>query len=284
MRLGLGTVQFGLNYGVTNTAGQPDRDVCEDILCYAKHSGIKILDTAAGYGISESVLGELDISQDFSVVSKVPTLANCSSQYLRQSIENTLIRLKRDSINGILLHNEQDLLESKADDYFEQLLSLKSEGIVNQIGVSFYSVEAANQIINRYDIDLVQIPANHLDRRFENSNVLELAKSKNIEVHSRSLFLQGLLVSREFERPDKFRSFIELKRFDEQVKLLNVTPLQLAMSYLTQTPDIDYAVVGCTSVEQLKEIVDAYDFCEKEKMKLPNLSTLNTALINPVNW
>lgn len=284
MRLGLGTVQFGLDYGVTNTTGQLNSDTCKDILSYAQKGGIKILDTAAGYGESEDILGELEISKDFSLVSKIPTLAKSAPQSLRQSIETTLTRLKRDSINGILLHNEQDLLENKADDYYRELLSLKAQGVVGQIGVSFYSVEAANEIIKRYDIDLIQIPASHLDRRFENNKVIELAKSKNIEVHARSLFLQGLLLANPDKRPEKFRSFNELHRFDEQVELLNLTPLQLAMSYLTQTLEIDCAVVGCTSREQLTQIIDAYNFCKKVKIEVPNLSTLNSALINPVNW
>ena len=284
MKLALGTVQFGLDYGVTNTSGQLSAESCSDILALAKKSGLKILATAAAYGESEEKLGKLISSNDFSVISKIPPLSNAAPEDILQHVETSLARLQRSKLEGLLLHDEQDLLGEKAEQYYNQLASLKTQGLVNKIGVSFYTVEAAEVILKRFDIDLIQIPANHLDRRFEKSGILTLAKSKGVEVHARSLFLQGLLAVYSKDRPTKFQGIKELKAFDSQVNNLALTPLQLALSYLTETTDIDYAIVGCLSAKQLEQIVEAYNFCKKFDLETLDLSTDDLSLINPVNW
>ena len=284
VKLALGTVQFGLDYGITNTGGQPDHSNCSEILGVAKTAGIITLDTAAAYGDSEVRLGQLKLSQEFSIISKVPSLAEDDPEMIIQLVKKSLSRLQRTTLAGILLHDENDLLGLSGQYYFEKLVALKLEGLIDKIGVSFYTAEAAEVILNRFDIDLIQIPANILDRRFEFSGILALAKSKNIEVHARSLFLQGLLAATAYDRPKKFRNIKELNVFDSLVKELGISPLQLALAYLIKTPDINYAVVGCVSAEQLRQIVEAYEDCLLMEIELPDISTNNLSLINPSNW
>lgn len=284
MKLVLGTVQFGLDYGITNTVGQPDHSNCSEILRVAKTAGITTLDTAAAYGDSEVRLGQLKLSQEFSIISKVPSLAEDDPEMIIQLVKKSLSRLQRTTLAGILLHDENDLLGLSGEHYFEKLVALKSKGLIDKIGVSFYTAEAAEVILNRFDIDLIQIPANILDRRFEFSGILALAKSKNIEVHARSLFLQGLLAGAAYDRPKEFRNIKELNVFDSLVNELGISPLQLALAYLIKTPDINYAVVGCVSAEQLRQIVEAYEDCLLMEIELPDISTNNLSLINPSNW
>jgi aryl-alcohol dehydrogenase-like predicted oxidoreductase len=284
MKLALGTVQFGLDYGVTNTSGKLSDEACQNILTLAEKSGLNTLDTAAAYGVSEDILGHLAISQRFKVISKVPALLNSNPEMIQEYVQVSLSRLKRKQLDGVLLHSELDLLGDSADSYFKQLTLLKSQKLAVKIGVSCYSVEAAMMILNRFDIDLIQIPASHLDRRFEHSGVLALAKSKGVEVHARSLFLQGLLVVEPKERPSKFKNIIELEKYDTQAKKLELTQLQLAVSYIIKTPDIDYAVVGCLTADHLVQIIDAYNHCLTLDVDIEDLSTENMSLINPVNW
>lgn len=284
MKLALGTVQFGLDYGVTNTSGKLSDEACQNILTLAEKSGLNTLDTAAAYGESEDKLGYLAISQKFKLISKVPALMNSKPEMIQEYVKNSLSRLKREQLDGVLLHSEQDLLGDFAECYFKQLTELKSKKLAVKIGVSCYSVEAAITILNRFDIDLIQVPASHLDRRFEHSGVLALAKSKGVEVHTRSLFLQGLLVTDSKDRPIKFKNIIELEKYDAQAKKLDLTQLQLAVSYILQTPNIDYAVVGCLTAEQLAQIIDAYNHCLTLDVDIADLSTENMSLINPVNW
>jgi len=284
MKLALGTVQFGLDYGVTNTSGKLTDEDSQNILALAHKFGLNTLDTAAAYGESEERLGHLAISQKFKLISKVPTLLNANPEMIQEYVKSSLSRLKRKQLDGLLLHSELDLLGDSAESYFKQLTLLKSQNLAVKIGVSCYSVEAAMVILNRFDIDLIQIPASHLDRRFEHSGVLALAKSKGVEVHARSLFLQGLLVVDSKGRPSKFKNIKELGVYDAQAKKLGLTPLQLAVSYIIQTKNIDYAVVGCLTAEQLDQIIEAYNHCLTLDVDIEDLSTENISLINPVNW
>jgi len=284
MKLALGSVQFGLDYGVTNTSGKVSINECHEILRIAIDSGVSVLDTAADYGCSEQLLGQLEISQKFSMVTKVSSNSLLATGGAEKSIRTSLANLRRESIDVLLLHNELDLLSDNADRNYRQLINLKNSGLVNKIGVSVYSVTAAQKILSRYHIDLIQIPANHLDRRFEHSGVLKQAKKERVEIHARSLFLQGLLAVESSERPVAFQKIPELSVYDQQVKALKLTPLQLALSYITSTPLIDFAVIGCVSVIQLKQILDAYKECVQSSLEMPDISTENTALINPVNW
>ena len=284
MKLAIGTVQFGLNYGVTNLSGKASHFTCEKILKLALDAGISILDTAAAYGTSEGALGGLIQSSLFSIVTKVPSLKDQEPSKINVSLEQSLKKLNLNSVYGLLLHDENDLLGNFADKNYNQLQLLKNTGKVKKIGVSFYSVEAAIKILNDYDIDLIQIPASHLDRRFEHAGVIELAKKKGVEVHVRTLFLQGLLVVNEDKRPFAFKQKPELLAYDAEVKKSGLTSLQFALLYLIQTLNIDLGVVGCQSSDQLKEIIVAYQKCKKSNVVLADISTKNESLINPVNW
>lgn len=282
MKIALGTAQFGLDYGVTNSGGQLSDDACLEILTFAEASGITKLDTAVAYGESEDKLGSFLLSQNFTVISKIPELSCADPLLIQQYVKSSLKKLKRKSLEAVLFHSEKNLLGGNADYYYEQLTLLKTKGLVNKVGVSFYTVEAAEIILSKYDIDLIQIPANILDRRFEKRGILRLAKSKGVEVHVRSIFLQGLLATNN--RPEKFKNNEELQRFDAEADRLSLTSMQLALLYLTRISDIDYAVVGCLSAQQLKEIVESYIYCSSSKKELPDLSSNNLSLINPTNW
>lgn len=284
MKLALGTVQFGTDYGVTNSQGQVKLDVVKDILIEAKAAGIQVLDTAAAYGSSEQVLGRVSVSQEFNVITKIPALGVSPSGKLTKSFNLSLERLSRNYLSGLLFHAENDLLGKQANVFYKEVISLRDEGKVSKIGASFYSVDAARFVIENFDIDLIQIPANQLDRRFEKSGVLNFAKEKGIEVHARSLFLQGLLAVPKRGRPSQFHAYSELMHFDNLAKEKGLTPVQLALSYLKQSPFIDSGVIGCLSVAQLKGIISAYRSLDGRGVINNDLSSDDLSLINPTNW
>lgn len=281
MKLALGTVQFGLEYGITNTTGQVKLAEVERILDYCRNVGIHTLDTAIAYGSSEQVLGQFNLSS-FNLISKLPSLKTglCISDEVKRSFE----RLNINTLYGLLLHCEDDLLSDTSTNFFTQLEALKKEGLIEKIGVSFYSPDVAIQVVNEYAIDLIQIPANHLDTRFSKAGVLGLASKKNIEVHARSLFLQGLLIVEK--RPSQFDAHPDLLKFDEQAQKVGCSKLELALSYLLQNKRIQKGVVGCLNVEQLDEIVQAYKQIQNglESQALLDLSASDETLINPSLW
>jgi aryl-alcohol dehydrogenase-like predicted oxidoreductase len=284
MKIALGTAQFGYDYGVTNTEGKVSRLNCRDILNYAKASSISMLDTASSYGESELILGEIVSPEYFMVVSKVSSLQGASPGLLKDRVYSSLARLRRENLYGLLMHDENDLLGANGDEYFSAMSELKRDGIVAKVGVSFYSVESALDLLMRYDLDIIQIPASQLDRRFEHGGILKIAKDRGVEVHARSIFLQGLLLVDAAARPLSFHGFEALGVFDVYVKRLGLTPLQFALLYIVSMPQIDYATVGCVSAAQLNEIVEAYEFCLNANIPCPDISTSNTSLINPTAW
>jgi len=195
-KIGLGTAQFGLDYGVTNLDGITPESQVQEIINFSRENNIKLIDTSINYGKSELVLGKANINS-FDVITKVPRIANSKSYYhdysslLGQSIQ----KLQINSLSGVLFHDANDLLSKDGMDKFNAMKELKAEGLVDRIGVSVYDVASTYDIINNFEIDIVQGPLNIFDRRFLTSGLLKDLKKSSIEFHARSIFLQGILLS-----------------------------------------------------------------------------------------
>lgn len=284
MKLALGTVQFGLDYGVTNNSGQVSKNEVVKILAHADSMNMCMLDTAAAYGNSESIIGSLS-TQHFNIVSKVPTLAKLNKSVIK-CISESLIKLNRESIYGLMFHDENDLLSSKKP--FNELAEARSRGLVKKIGCSFYTINALKKALDmKYEMDLIQIPFNCLDQRFLKSGLLKEAKSRGIEIHCRSLFLQGLLLDRNVSLPRTLIPFQkELTVFFKFCELCDISPLMATLKLLQQTDEIDYGIVGCLSELQLSEITTAYQNVENvdKYIDFKNLSSTNNILLNPTLW
>lgn len=282
MKLALGTVQFGLDYGITNTSGKVSSEEVSNILSCAQDNNLNTLDTASAYGNSEKVLGNL-ASNAFDIISKVPSFKSFTGT-VQERVNNTLKNLNRDNIYGMMLHDEADIIEKSP---YHDLLDLQDKGLFKKVGCSFYSIEALEYALNKdIKLDIIQIPASCLDQRFEQAGLLYKAKEKGIEIHCRSMFLQGLLLSRN-EIPatlQKFKNEIDL--FYNYAKANSISPLELSLSYLYQNELIDFGVVGCQSEIQLKEIITSYQNLENMKLKLTllQLSSSSEILLNPSLW
>jgi len=282
MKLALGTVQFGLDYGVTNSAGIVTKKEVKNILALAEKNDINTLDTASVYGSSEKILGAL-ASQDFKIISKTPSLSNFDGT-IRDSFFSTLTRLKRDNIYGMMLHDERDI---DKESQYNELLALKNDGLVNKIGCSFYSLEALEYALNKnIALDIIQIPASCLDQRFEKSGLLHRAKDNGTEIHCRSLFLQGLLLNNDV-LPTSLKAFeSEITTFYKFAVSQNIKPIELALSYIYQNELFDYGVVGCQSKVQLEDIICSYINIERRQLEIPlsHLASSSEILLNPSLW
>jgi len=196
MKLGIGTVQFGLNYGVANRQGQVSQDEAKAILGHAWASGMDTLDTAIAYGDSEQRLGEIGI-RDWRVVSKLPSIPDgCSdiSQWVTDSVNESLQRLKVKCLYGLLLHQPKQLLGQAGGRLYSVLQQLKRDGRIEKIGISIYDPEELDAVCSHYHLDMVQAPFNIFDRRLIDSGWLARLAEQDTELHVRSVFLQGLLL------------------------------------------------------------------------------------------
>lgn len=290
-KIGLGTAQWGMSYGVANRRGQPRDSEIDQMLTHAKKQGVKILDTAYAYGEAEIILGEQGANvRGFDVVTKtVPLDSRVISKkeivQLSTAFLESLDRLKLDVVYGLLVHRGDNLLSPGGDLLWRKLQELKAQKRVSRIGVSIYRPQQLEEILGRYDIDLVQVPYNIYDQRFALTGLFQRLKQKGIEVHIRSAFLQGLLLMKPDELPEQFGVIR-----DHQAKLhnrldeLGITPLQGCLSHCLNQPDIDKIVVGCETLGQLIQILS---IAEKSPGSTPNLESYamnDERFIDPSKW
>lgn len=290
-RIGLGTVQFGMNYGVSNANGQTSPEEVRCILEEAALSGIEVIDTAAAYGESERVLGRLlPKAHDFRIVTKTIRLnseivgvAEC--ERLITSFENSLRHLKVECVYGLLIHDATDLKADGGERLFECLVNLKSQGKAQYIGASVYNGIQIDFLLDRFPIDIVQLPINILDQRLVRSGHLMKLKNKNVEIHARSIFLQGLLLMSPATLPlqfDSVRNHLQALYFEEE--RCGLTPLKASLDFVHGLSEIDCAVLGVCSLDQLRGICDCLDTVAEKNIEYAKWNWDDEEILNPVNW
>lgn len=284
-RLALGTVQFGLPYGIANQAGQVSRLDANNMLQLAAANGIDTIDTAIAYGESESCLGKVGV-QDFKLVTKLPAVPDsCTdiSGWVESQVAGSLTRLGVNTVYGLLLHRPQQLLEAGGGALYQSLQEIKQTGRVKKIGVSVYSPDELAELTQRYRFDLVQAPFNLVDRRLSASGWLPRLKDEGIEIHTRSAFLQGLLLMSQGAIPDKFSSWSVLwGKWHGWLLHRDISAVQACLAYPLSFPEIDRVVVGADSVNQLQQIISAANGVVPDSF--PDLHCENENLINPAQW
>ena len=286
-KIALGTVQFGIDYGINSENGQIRPEEVRGILNYAYSQNIDLLDTAPAYGSSEKVLGEANV-QNFKVVTKTrhfdnAEISNDDIDLLKKDFSCSLVDLRQESFYGVLVHDANDLLKPGSKKLFDQLESLKQAEKIKKIGVSIYDNKQLQSILENFDIDIVQLPFNILDKRLIDSGMFAMLQNRGIEVHARSVFLQGLLLMSNQDRPRKFHRWNALwKTWHEWLNDNQITALEAAIRHAVSMPEISKVLVGVDTKDQLKEIIIASDGI------LPNipaeLYTNDVNLLNPSNW
>lgn len=290
MKIALGTVQFGLEYGISNTCGRTDQRSVNQILQYACDNGIDTIDTAAQYGESESVLGSFsDNNCNWNIVTKTPSFIHDSIQkrhtkQLRECFNNSLLNLNKKCIYGLLMHSCSDLFKNNGDFLFKEMEYLKSIGLVEKIGVSVYSKQEIDQVLDNFKIDLIQVPASILDQRLINDGSLSKLKKYGVEIHVRSIFLQGLLLMERKKIPSYFLPIKKnLDTFDDLAKKLHLTSLELALGYVMGISSVDKVVLGVNNLSQLKEIVNVQPLQNNLDI-FKDISIDNPIYTNPSLW
>lgn len=285
MRLALGTVQFGLPYGIANQAGQVTRSSAKTMVRVAAANGIDTLDTAIAYGESETCLGEVG-TEGFKLVTKLPSVPHgCTnvSGWVQEQIDASLARLGVHAVYGLLLHRPEQLLEAHGKALFQTLQGLKEAGQVQKVGVSIYSPDELEALIPRYRFDLVQAPFNLVDRRLHTTGWLQRLKHESVEIHTRSAFLQGLLLMPPANMPIRLASWSGLwRKWHTWLARHNVSAVQASLAFPLSFPEIDRVVVGADSVSQLEQIISAAS--SVAPMDFPGLQCDADELINPARW
>jgi aryl-alcohol dehydrogenase-like predicted oxidoreductase len=290
-RIGLGTAQFGMAYGVTNRRGRVAVDEARRILEAARGAGLAVIDTAAGYGESEAVLGALEeAARGFRIITKTPPVAAerigaAEAEEVRLALAHSRELLRRQLLDGVLVHHGQELLRPGGERVVEVLQEAKARGEVERIGVSVYDPDELAAVLERFTPDLVQLPLNLLDQRFAASGVLTRLKAMGAEIHARSLFLQGSLLVPPAALPsplaDASTVFAAVAEFLAEHGL---DPLAGCLAYGLSVAEIDCLILGVTAAEELDAILAAARNLPRSLPDFAALAVADAAIIDPRRW
>jgi aryl-alcohol dehydrogenase-like predicted oxidoreductase len=280
-KITIGTANFVNNYNLIKPSNGATLQNLNNIIKYSSTLGINSYDAAPYYN-SEHILGNLTKSETI-IYTKISLDENLNfKKKIVNSINNSLRLLKRKKINGVLFHNAKDLLMKNRKEIWNSVNLLKKKGLIKKIGVSFYNPQDLIKIVNNFDLDFVQVPVNLFDKRFLDKKIMSLLNKKNVEIHARSVFLQGLLLNTKVI-PKKFlkwkSNFNKLNNFLKHKQLSN---LKACTNFVLQNKNLDKVIFGINNTEHLTQIIKSINYkkINFSKLKFPE----DLKLINPVLW
>lgn len=281
-KLVLGTVQFGLDYGVNNFKGIPSDDELIQIFNLAKNSGIDMLDSAPSYGNSEQRIGQL-ASNSFNVVSKFSLVSKQLDLML--SLQRSLKNLNTNQIYGFIAHNADELL--KFPQIWEWLKIEQEKGLIEKIGYSLYQPEQLKELLRIGMIpNLVQLPYNLLDRKFK--IYLNKLKDLGCEIHIRTVFLQGLFFKDTQTLNQKLKPLLpEILIIHKICEMNKISMSELALGFVNNNPFIDKIVIGVDDSNQLSNNIldiNSNKINDEIMNQLIDVKVKNQELLNPSNW
>ena len=283
-KIGLGTLQWGLKYGIANKNGKLSLNEIKKVKKIAEKNHIDLLDTAHAYGDCEQRIGKVNF-KNFNIVTKLPATEPGKNRYnwTLKSINDALKKFKTNKIYCMHVHNTKYLLDKNGVEIYKALSFAKSKGLISKIGVSVYTIEELKKIINKFKIDLVLLPFNIFDQRTLKKNFLKSLKEKNIEIHARTSFLQGLLLMPRKDIPLKFSKYYKyFDNWEKLVKKLKKSKYEICLQYALSNKYIDKVIVGVDSSKQFKELVLS---AKTLKVNIKSLDASNEiGLINPSKW
>ena len=281
----IGSVHFGMPYGLKEGKESCTSKIeIKKILSIARNNKILNIDTAMNYGKAEKNLGVCGVN-GFKIISKIYIEQNILDleQYIFSQIETTLNNLGVNSLQGLLVHNPTALLSEQGKRIYSYLLKAKEIYKINKIGISAHHFYEIKPIIKKFKIDIVQLPFNVFDQRAIKNKLFNYFKSNKIEIHARSIFLQGLLLYSTNELPEQFLKWKSLfHKFDNFVKNYNISKLEACINYVNSFKEIDKFVVGIRETKELEKILSVK--IKKLGQLSSDFASNDLSLIDPSNW
>ena len=288
-KLAIGTVQFGVKYGI-NEKKIPAKDI-KKILTSLNSISSKIIDTSPLYGISEKILGNYSPKKNnFQYVTKIPKInskkiLDKQIYEIKQIFFNSLKNLKKKNIYGLLIHSTNDIFKPGGDKLIDLLISLKSNKLVKKIGISVYSKKEISYSLKKFTPDIIQLPLNLVDQRMIKNKYLYKLKRKKIEIHARSLFLQGILTSKKnffpFKNKMAKKKIIEIK---ENILNQNISFVNACIYFGLQQKELDKLIIGFSSYEDFIEVIRSFNNSYKKFTWSKKFQINNEKILNPSNW
>ena len=286
-KIALGSAQWGSNYGISNEIGETKLEEIKKILKISSDNGIEFIDTAFNYGNAEKNLGKLNLN-NFRVITKTPKFDNkiiskSEAINIEKSFFLSLQNLGLKKVYGLLFHRPEDLLKIGGELLIQKILDLKEREHVKKIGISIYDCSILEKILPKFTPDIIQLPLNVFDQDSYLNGTLKKLKDKEIEIHARSIFLQGLLLMEINEIPRFFDPWkINFDEFNEICCKFNLSKLEAALNFISNVREVDKFILGFNDSNQLQEVLNGIK--NKDKVNFSNLCSIDSNLINPQNW
>lgn len=285
-RIALGTAQILEGYGVSRSAASIGKGQMESLLQLCESSGVNTIDTAPVYGEAESILGEQMLSS-FKVVTKLSGRPRSSldiTDWVEHEVFSSLKRLSISSLYGLLIHDPEVVLNADGPAIIDCMKRLKDDGFINKIGISIYNPDELTRITPLFMPDIVQAPVNLIDRSLERSGWLEKLKSNDVEIHARSIFLQGLLLLKRKEIPSFAHGWDDIwNLWHDFISGSEHGPVELCLAYPLSLIGLDKIIIGTESIDQFSEIL-ALPVLSHINEDLEWLTSFDDRLINPSKW
>lgn len=283
-KLILGTVQFGLNYGINNISGKPSVEAIEKIFRKAYASGIRQLDTAEAYGDAQKLIGLFHQKQNilFDVNTK---FKGVKTELLSNELAKVIDELKVEKINTWFYHSFADY--SNYPGLLKELTDIKKQGLIKKIGVSVYSNTEFEKVIGDEAVDVIQLPFNLLDNFSYRGALLVKAKQQLKTIQVRSVFLQGLFFKDLTTLPVYLLPLkpylIKLHQLSEDKGL---SMESLCLQYTNAQNYIDEIIIGVDTEEQLERNIQALNsqLDQETREAIDNIKVTETELLYPYNW
>jgi len=264
-QLCLGTAQFGLDYGITNALGQVDlQDVCEILACAQQHA-VQFLDTAQSYGNAEQILGKvIGPAASFRIISKLPPQPSAlwdssSMERWERDFQQSLKNLGKTSIDALLLHRSADLLRSDSDRLLDWMQSLVERQLVQRIGVSIYEAFDLDGLPLEH-LQLVQLPLSIYDQRMLLDGTVHSLRHMGLNVHARSVFLQGLVLTLASQWPNFLSEKFQMhhQQWEDSLRKAGSNSVFAALRFVRQIDELEAVLLGVENVKQMQELITSW--------------------------
>ena len=290
-RLGLGTVQFGQDYGVSNRGGRADEREVAAILARAAAAGVGYIDTAPAYGDAERLVGRyLGRGHNLRIVTKTPalTIARIEAwhrQHVLDTLAASLDRLKVDAVHGLLVHQSGDLAKPGWQYLVDAMAEARARGWTRRIGASIYNDDQLALVESRFRPQFVQLPLNVLDRRPIVSGTLARLKAAEVEIHARSVFLQGLLLMDPTELPEFFAPVRQnIAEIREKWRQRGVSALGGCLAFALWRPEVDTVIVGVNRLKEFAQIEATLTSLTGNDIDIAVGHPIDPAYLDPTRW
>jgi hypothetical protein len=281
----LGSANFNQIYGITKNFIK--KKEIKRSFNLALKNNIRIIDTSPLYNKSEKIIGLLN-NDKFKIISKIPKIPRNIKKknikkWVKLKVSNSLKNLKIKKFECLLLHNVDSLLSKNGNEIYKNIKNMKRIGLTNKIGISIYDFNILDKILKKFKFDLIQAPFNILDQRLVTTGWLKKLKKRKIKVYVRSIFLQGILLLKHNQLPEKLKKLNKnLIIWENWLKKNKFKPLQVCISFVLNQRQLDGIVVGYNNKNQLNQILKQKKM--KSSFSIPNLNIRNRKLIDPRKW